>query len=385
MCFGGALEEEFRQHYSLTSTRRARLLPSFSLMMTLIAIAMRLMNPDPVIVAVLFDVLVMLPLLVYTLYLSTRPEQYRLYQTMLATSGLLSGFVIVSIALRPTLADMPSYFSMETTWIFATWLILGLRFRVAAFVALTVSAMHVLSMFYMNSSIETLGYESVMLLLVNGIGAIGCYHLEVALRQAFLESREVSELAAELGRLVQLDGLTGLRNRRSYDEYIARVWKQSRREQVPLAIMLIDIDHFKNYNDHYGHQQGDDTLIEVARVIGACERRPLDFAARYGGEEFVLVLYDQSVESARKIADRLCARVRDLDIPHQNSSTGERLTISIGAAVIMPDAERSDAGALQMADEALYEAKESGRNCVVIKESGVTSIYTGQFRAERST
>ena len=112
----------------------------------------------------------------------------------------------MSIAYRPTLADMPSYFSMETTWVFATWLILGLRFRVAAFVALTVTGTHIASMLYLNTTIETLGYETVMLVLVNGIGAIACYHLEVALRQAFLESREVNELAAELGRLVQLDG-----------------------------------------------------------------------------------------------------------------------------------------------------------------------------------
>jgi diguanylate cyclase (GGDEF)-like protein len=279
---------------------------------------------------------------------------------------------------------MPSYFPIETTWVIAIWLIHGLRFRVAALISLSVSAMHLLGVLYSGYSIKHAGYDTVMLLMVNGIGAIACYQLEYAIRRAFLESKEVSSLATELGKLAQLDGLTGLNNRRCYDEQIERIWNQSRREQVSLSILLIDIDHFKAYNDQYGHQQGDDTLKSVARVIGACERRPLDIAARFGGEEFILVLYGQDERAGAMIAESLREAISVLQIPHGGSPTHPNLTASIGVAIIMPDTQRSCAGAIQMADEALYQAKHEGRNRVVVKVSNVSTLNTGRFRADQT-
>ena len=162
-----------------------------------------------------------------------------------------------------------------------------------------------------------------------------------------------------------------------------RIWRQSRREQSQLTIMLIDIDHFKAFNDLYGHQAGDDALKRVAEVIAMGAQRPLDFAARYGGEEFALVLYGPANDFGRDLPEQIRQKVESLAIPHVEASAGARLTISIGVAIVTPGAERSLAGAIQMADEALYQAKEEGRNRVVVKESRSTHIETGRFRAAR--
>ena len=378
--FTDTLETEFRRYYSKSSVRRARLMPSFTIMMTLIGVYLRLVSDDIHMVQMAYDLLVMLPLVVVTLYFSTQPNRYRTYQALLAATGIASGIAIVSLVYRPTLSGMPSYFTIEVAWIFGIWLILGLPFRAAALTAATVSACHIAGMFVVSYSMPQIVYEVVMLCLVNGIGATACYHLEHAVRRAFIESKEAAELADKLRRLARQDGLTGLHNRRSFDAHIGRVWDQSRREEAPVALMLIDIDHFKAYNDGYGHQQGDDTLITVARIIASAERRPLDFASRYGGEEFVLTLYDVDEDAARTIAESLRERIELLQTPHAGSHTSEFLTVSIGVAIIYPETHRSVAGAVQMADEALYEAKEAGRNRVVVKETGSATLNTGAFR-----
>jgi len=380
MQFPAALEAEFRRDYSNSSVRRARLMPSFTIIMTLIGTYLRLLSEHTHTIQIMYDLLVMLPLLVATLYFSTQPERYRAYQVLLTLAGVTSGFTIVLLVYQPTLADMPSYFTIEIAWIFGIWLILGLTFRAAALTALTISAAHIAGMFVVTPGMPQIVYELVMLCLVNGIGATAGYHLEHAVRRAFLESKESAELADKLRRLARQDGLTGLHNRRSFDAHIARMWDQSRREQAPVAIMLIDIDHFKAFNDGYGHQQGDDTLIAVARIIASAERRPLDFAARYGGEEFVLTLYNIDDDAVRTIAESLRERIELQQIPHAGSTTNEFLTASIGVALIHPDTHRSVAGAVQMADEALYEAKQAGRNRVVVKETGSATVNTGNFR-----
>jgi diguanylate cyclase (GGDEF)-like protein len=214
------------------------------------------------------------------------------------------------------------------------------------------------------------------LLAVNVIGAYGCFQLETAVRKAFLESRMLNDLA-------ERDGLTGLYNRRRYDRDVERLWRQSRRDQSQLTLLLVDIDHFKAFNDLYGHQAGDDALKRVAEVIATCAQRPLDFAARFGGEEFALVLYGPAQDFGREIPEMLRRSVEEQKIPHAESTTGPWLTVSVGVAIVSPGNERSLAGAIQLADEALYQAKEEGRNRVVVKESKNAYIQTGRFRAAR--
>jgi diguanylate cyclase (GGDEF)-like protein len=205
------------------------------------------------------------------------------------------------------------------------------------------------------------------------IGAYVTYHHEHSLRAHFLETRLLNELA-------ERDGLTGLYNRRIFDSFMHRIWRQSRREETAVQIVLIDIDHFKIYNDLYGHQSGDETLQKVARCISRYAKRPFDFCARYGGEEFVLVVYGAPGEFAQSVPEQIRRDVMDLGILHEGSRVANCVTVSVGVAVARPSSGRSLTGAIQAADEALYQAKRAGRNRVVSRDAEVSEVETGKFR-----
>jgi len=184
--------------------------------------------------------------------------------------------------------------------------------------------------------------------------------------EAFRELRELQkELEAkniELQRLSAIDGLTGIPNRRSFDEYIAKEWLRAVREETCLSLLLIDIDFFKKYNDGYGHQGGDDCLRKVATALANTMRRSSDMVARYGGEEFGVVLPNTDLEGAMVIAEELRLSIEQLALRHEFSDVGEIVSISLGAAGIPPQCGEDSASLISMADGALYEAKEAGRN-----------------------
>ena len=174
----------------------------------------------------------------------------------------------------------------------------------------------------------------------------------------------------ELERLSSLDGLTGIANRRIFDEFVAKEWSRAAREERPLSLILIDIDHFKTYNDNYGHQGGDDCLRQVASTLAGTVKRPGDLVARYGGEEFVVVMPDTDIEGATKIAEALRGGIEAMNLPHAYSSTADYVTISLGVASVVPEGDGDKADTLiAKADEALYHSKESGRNRYSIAES----------------
>jgi diguanylate cyclase (GGDEF)-like protein len=158
------------------------------------------------------------------------------------------------------------------------------------------------------------------------------------------------------------DGLTGVANRRWFDERLQLEWLRCRRNRQPLALILIDLDHFKAYNDHYGHQAGDDCLRAVAQAMRARLGRPGDLLARYGGEEFVCLLPETPLEGARRKADDLGQVVEALQIAHACATTASHVTISRGVAATVPSVDQSPAELVQRADEMLYAAKRSGRN-----------------------
>ncbi|MES1263256.1 MAG: GGDEF domain-containing protein, partial [Peristeroidobacter soli] len=190
---------------------------------------------------------------------------------------------------------------------------------------------------------------------------------------SFLEGRLIAQLAEH-------DALTGAKNRRVFDEQLTRLWQQAVVDRRPLAILLIDVDHFKDYNDRYGHQAGDVALQQVAKAVQAQIHRPLDVLSRYGGEEFAALLYDIDAAQSRDIAERIRLAVSALSIEHRGSRVAQVVTISIGVAAIQPSAERGPLGALQLADEALYTAKVGGRNGVhLAAESEYSDLNTGVF------
>lgn len=174
--------------------------------------------------------------------------------------------------------------------------------------------------------------------------------------------KELEIKNAELERLSSQDGLTGIANRRTFDGFIAKEWARAARDSKPLSLILIDIDHFKKYNDGYGHQGGDDCLRRVAHALAATVKRPTDLVARYGGEEFAVVMPDTDAAGAAKIAASLRENVDTMNLPHTHSDTSDHVTISLGVATMTPEGDKKPEELIAKSDEALYQAKKAGRN-----------------------
>lgn len=198
----------------------------------------------------------------------------------------------------------------------------------------------------------------LFLLFGNLIGIVGCYLLEYKSREHFLVSRLMRVLADH-------DSLTGLHNRRSFNRQLERLWRLAQREDVSLAMLICDIDHFKLYNDRYGHQGGDAVLQQVGQLLADAGRRPLDMSVRLGGEEFAVLLYDISSGEARQRAEQLRAALEHLRIAHAGSDTAGVVTLSIGVACLQPVQGGTLGQLYEQADKALYQAKSQGRNRVV--------------------
>jgi two-component system, chemotaxis family, response regulator WspR len=182
--------------------------------------------------------------------------------------------------------------------------------------------------------------------------------------RALRASREELARANEaLRMLASLDGLTGIANRRRFDEAARAEWRRGRRRATPLALLLCDVDSFKPYNDHFGHPTGDLCLKKVAGVLTGQLKRPADLAARYGGEEFAILLPDTDLEGALRLAEDCRTALERLLLPHPGAGCGI-VTMSIGVACAVPDADRTLEGLVAAADAALYGAKRNGRNAV---------------------
>jgi diguanylate cyclase (GGDEF)-like protein len=170
----------------------------------------------------------------------------------------------------------------------------------------------------------------------------------------------------KLQRLSMRDELTGIANRRYFNWLISQEWARAAREVLPLSLILIDIDYFKDFNDHYGHPRGDECLTKVADTLHGLARRPGDCVARYGGEEFVVLLAHTETHGAAAVAERLRAGVEALGLDHARSKAHNRVTISLGVACTIPGRSGTPEALLAAADEAVYRAKAEGRNCVRI-------------------
>ncbi|MBH9577935.1 diguanylate cyclase [Inhella proteolytica] len=212
-----------------------------------------------------------------------------------------------------------------------------------------------------NDEVETRGLEA---------GAVDFIHKPInpaVVRARVRTHLTLKQQSDQLRRLAFIDGLTGLHNRRALDERLNAELRHAARTAQPLALAMIDVDFFKAYNDHYGHQAGDDALRAVAQALQRGMLRPVDLAARYGGEEFVCLLPETEAPGALAVAERLRAAVQALALPHARSSVAEVLTVSIGVAAWLASAGRpmlTPDTLLQAADAALYDAKHGGRNRV---------------------
>ncbi|MFT5133753.1 MAG: diguanylate cyclase (GGDEF)-like protein [Gammaproteobacteria bacterium] len=188
------------------------------------------------------------------------------------------------------------------------------------------------------------------------------------------EKDKAENLAKNLLILSTRDGLTGIPNRRHFDEFLAKEWNRAVRSESPLSLIMIDIDHFKPYNDHYGHQKGDLCLQQIASILEEHSRREGDLAARYGGEEFALVLPETTLNNAVLNAEKIRTAIEKRAIPHDASEVSNIITVSMGVTTIKPDREIYSATLIAEADKLLYQAKREGRNKIVAAEYKINTI-----------
>ena len=186
----------------------------------------------------------------------------------------------------------------------------------------------------------------------------------IAIQQSELYS-QLQQANQQLKQLAILDGLTGVANRRYFDQVFSNEWNRLAREEKPLSLILCDLDHFKIYNDTYGHPEGDSCLKQVAHVLQQATKRAADLVARYGGEEFAVILPDTDTRGALFVAENIRQKLNQKKIPHPASIVSPYVTISIGVAVAIPTAHQKSIDLLEIADRALYKAKKQGRNQIV--------------------
>jgi diguanylate cyclase (GGDEF)-like protein len=197
-------------------------------------------------------------------------------------------------------------------------------------------------------------------------------HLSIIrLQQQLQLANESLEIANQkLYKQTVLDGLTQIANRRHFDEYLMHEWQRAVRDKNSIALLLCDIDFFKQYNDTYGHQGGDDCLKQIAQAIEKVSKRPADLVARYGGEEFGVILPNTIITGAIEISEQICQAVRDLKIGHKKSRAANYVTLSLGVSCLIPSTENNMTEFIEMADKALYQAKHQGRNRVCVFNNG---------------
>ena len=369
------LEKEFREFCLTQMVTRGRLAASVAFMFALVVSSIEIMFGGAIIddVSILAPVALVAPLIGIILLATYIPALARHYEIIASTGITLAGVSSIYIAQLASL-DGASYLLASVVLInLYACRFLGFRFAVGVSLGSFLVVAHFVSGLLVGLPVHELLYMTAILGAATVIGAVSSYNWESTLRKAFIEQRMLNELA-------QRDGLTGLYNRRIFDDFIQRIWRQARRDKVAVEIIFIDIDHFKIYNDLHGHQAGDDCLRKVAQSISRAAKRPFDFTARYGGEEFVLILYGPPEDYARSLPEQLRQEVMDLAIQHEGSQVAPLITVSVGVAIADPSSGRSLTGEIQAADEALYEAKQRGRNRVIFKDASESEVETGNFR-----
>jgi diguanylate cyclase (GGDEF)-like protein len=328
----------------------------------------------------MIHMLVIVPILLIGLAASFSVQRHRIYLPLAVVASTILGLGAGAIQISVTLGGISILFPCLMLTIIFIYFMGGLFFYHAVAANVIVMFVYIAAGTALQLPGREFAYDVLAMIAANLFGASVVYMHEKTSRMRFLEACLLREMVAR-------DGLTGIQNRRMFDQHIQRVWQQAVREGERVAVLLADIDCFKDYNDRYGHQAGDECLRAVAHSLSQCARRPLDFTARYGGEEFALVLYEASREYVAEVLTRIQRSIAELNIPHEASRVAGRLTLSIGAAYILPSSRRTPEGLIQLADEALYSAKEQGRNRVVVMEAEYNTLRTGRFekrRGERS-
>lgn len=302
-------------------------------------------------------------------YLPGRERFYRLYASI--SSGGAVGVLIYGTSLFPE-----PYYNVFLSYVVilatvVTYGVAGMVTRQTAVACLAGVVIAVAAVAQQGLWLD-FGYFLAYGGLANVIGILLSFLLESRDRVTYLQSQllalekdRLDEYAAEVEQLSRQDALTGLANRRHFDETVNREWGLACRRQESMAVIFLDVDFFKPYNDTYGHPAGDAVLQQVGMALAAAVGRPADLAARYGGEEFVVLLPDTDLAGACAIAERIAGAIHSLAIPHGKSTVAPHITVSMGVAAMIPSADIRYAELITAADQAVYVAKAAGRNRIV--------------------
>ena len=358
--FDGVLESEFQAFYTEGHLVRVRLAAYMVIVLFLafVVIDLTTLPPEVSYWTARIRLFILLPPFFLLLYVSYRPSLRGYVRRTVYFVSLVAGLgttLVIGVAYK--LGTQIPYEGILLVALFI-YLIACLQWR-RALVAnlLTLISFIAMELLYQKDP-QALVYEIIFMCAANAVGAYGGYFLEHSARTMFLINNLLNELA-------EIDGLTGLSNRRTLNVHLDRIWRQAVRDKQAVAIAMIDVDHFKKYNDRYGHAQGDAALRAVADVIAHHARRPLDITARYGGGEFAVVWFHPSALELPRMANVITKSVANLGMPHADSEFGT-VTISVGVALMTPVAGQSSTELLKAADAALYDAKHQGRNRVVV-------------------
>ena len=296
--------------------------------------------------------------------------------TLFCTLLLLMMFLVPPVAAQ-------IYFCGFLIAIMTGLTLLRMQFAYVLFSGLSIICLFLASANYFGLSGPEFILDTSLVFSAISVCWLASYFNERASRKDFIQKHlinikqiELEKMNHELKQLAENDGLTGVANRRRFDDCLKEEWRRALREQYPIALLMIDIDFFKHYNDAYGHQKGDSCLKEIAANLKSYAKRPGDLAARYGGEEFAIILPHLNLEQACALGREICHRIAGLNIEHLASPLTNVVTVSIGAASVIPGSNILQESLIEASDQALYQSKGAGRNrCTGVS---LTSTFSNQ-------
>ena len=356
--FASGLEREFRRFIHERYLIRTRLaLTGAAVLLAVFALRdMRILPPEVWHTTVALRLFVMVPAVLLVLASSFVHRLASVFELITAAGvtvvmGALSAAVLHAGAQGSPLP----YEGLMVVMIYAIFLC-GMRFYTATASTISVAIAYLIGRALLDLPAEVTSQQAYYMSVITLIGLVGSYSLELSQRANFLTEHVALFRATR-------DPMTHLYNRRAALDHLDRAWRLAFRERKSVAIVMIDVDHFKRYNDRYGHSQGDTCLAEVAAVLRDRVRRPMDMVARYGGEEFIAILYDVGDAAIHMICEDARQAVRELELAHPENKPHEVVTVSVGAAWAEPaGGVATIESVIEGADQALYRAKAAGRN-----------------------
>jgi diguanylate cyclase (GGDEF)-like protein len=342
------------------------------------AISDRVMIPDAYMKAWAIRFLLVVPLLLLCTFFVYRIRVAAWREAVLSFTLLVSGISLPWIAGYSGHANAAHYQTGITLIVLFGNIVVNLRFRSALATSVLMTGIY----WFALGRIEVMPPEVrfnnwLFCFAAVAISLIANFRMDQDQRRAYFarmreheRNQELSHAVELLARLSAEDALTQAANRREFDRRLDIEWARARRDGVPLALIMVDVDCFKNYNDHYGHQAGDACLQQIAGRLRAVPQRAADLVARFGGEEFAVLLPATAEEDAAGLAERMRSAIVDLQIPHATSRVAPGVTASFGVAAMHPVGNLQASDLVAAADAALYAAKEKGRNRVVLREQG---------------